>query len=332
MDARQQGFMPRRDTFEAALMGVLVDHYAQVYATMHGHPVHANENFADVVGRRAGELQRQAYIQAGLIFDTLSKDMLAVEQAHTKGYRPLDLKGRITDAFRKTAQMVRDAFKRRLPGIANTNTNGVAEQARADAMEELEPGSTGRIHKRWVTEADERVRPSHVRMHGVAVPVGEMFDVSGYAMNQPGDMSNGAPLREVINCRCWLQFVDQNEDGSWTIVGETPRVPVRRRPNGPQGMPTQGENRPRPTSAFTFTGKPSRGTVILGNGERATFSAGPGGVVVRVNRKPIASASLIRNADGTFSIRDLNVDRAYQLSGVDQLIRNSVAQTNLLPR
>jgi len=52
----------------------------------------------------------------------------------------------------------------------------------------------------WVTEKDERVRPSHRRLHGVRVRPGKAFPVGGHHAYYPGDP--GLPPKERCNCRC----------------------------------------------------------------------------------------------------------------------------------
>ncbi len=80
----------------------------------------------------------------------------------------------------------------------------------------------GARFKEWVSTHDARTRPSHVEAgdrytEGAdpgPIPIDEPFHVGGYPMMYPHDMSLGAPLDEVINCRCTLvpYFSDQDLD------------------------------------------------------------------------------------------------------------------------
>lgn len=54
----------------------------------------------------------------------------------------------------------------------------------------------------WVSIRDERVRGSHWEADGQTVPINEPFIVNGYKMMFPLDDSMGAPVDEIINCRC----------------------------------------------------------------------------------------------------------------------------------
>jgi hypothetical protein len=60
-----------------------------------------------------------------------------------------------------------------------------------------------KIFKRWKTRADERVRLSHREMNGQKVQGSAAFITPGGAlMMHPGDTSMGAPLNEIVRCRC----------------------------------------------------------------------------------------------------------------------------------
>ena len=54
----------------------------------------------------------------------------------------------------------------------------------------------------WLSERDDRVRPTHITADGQRVPVDEPFLVGGYRMMYPTDNSLGAGPEEIVNCRC----------------------------------------------------------------------------------------------------------------------------------
>jgi len=56
--------------------------------------------------------------------------------------------------------------------------------------------------KQWLATMDDRVRPDHAMTNGQIKPVRQPFNVAGYQMMYPGDLSMGAPLEEAMNCRC----------------------------------------------------------------------------------------------------------------------------------
>lgn len=62
----------------------------------------------------------------------------------------------------------------------------------------------GKTRKTWITEGDDRVRPTHDAVHGVEIPINELFTVGDSYMLMPGDTVNGASLNEIAGCRCHL--------------------------------------------------------------------------------------------------------------------------------
>lgn len=57
--------------------------------------------------------------------------------------------------------------------------------------------------KVWITAGDEKVRSSHSAIDGVVIPADQNFVTGmGSSMRYCGDMSLGADLSDVINCRC----------------------------------------------------------------------------------------------------------------------------------
>lgn len=56
--------------------------------------------------------------------------------------------------------------------------------------------------KQWETIGDSKVRESHINANGQTKEVEEAFEVGGSLLQYPGDGSLGAPLAEIINCRC----------------------------------------------------------------------------------------------------------------------------------
>lgn len=72
------------------------------------------------------------------------------------------------------------------------------------------PGASSQF-KQWVSEEDGRVRPTHVAVTGIKVPLNGKFVVGGFAADHPGDES--LPANEACNCRCWLRFGTASELG-----------------------------------------------------------------------------------------------------------------------
>ena len=63
--------------------------------------------------------------------------------------------------------------------------------------------------KRWVATMDSRTREDHLAMDGVEVPQDEPFVLpDGSKMMFPGDISMGADVSQVVNCRCtMIEFI-----------------------------------------------------------------------------------------------------------------------------
>jgi len=62
--------------------------------------------------------------------------------------------------------------------------------------------ASGQLTHTWLSQEDERVRPTHVVADGQTVPINQPFIVGGYQLLFPGDDSLGAPANETILCRC----------------------------------------------------------------------------------------------------------------------------------
>lgn len=58
-------------------------------------------------------------------------------------------------------------------------------------------------YKTWLTELDERVRPTHQEMESVTIPIDEPFLVGDSLMMYPKDQyTYNADPQEIVNCRC----------------------------------------------------------------------------------------------------------------------------------
>lgn len=75
---------------------------------------------------------------------------------------------------------------------ANTVMNGV------DFFNAKESGKT---HKQWIAELDDKTREWHIQADGTFIPIDEMFKVGTDEMRFPHDYLNGSP-ENLVNCRC----------------------------------------------------------------------------------------------------------------------------------
>lgn len=90
--------------------------------------------------------------------------------------------------------------------------------ARTETMRASNGGSfrlfrdMGAGRKEWYSALDHRVRDTHRRAHQQVRPMDSPFMVGYSRMQHPGDMSLGAPIREVANCRCVVLPVLDDDD------------------------------------------------------------------------------------------------------------------------
>lgn len=80
---------------------------------------------------------------------------------------------------------------------SRNNTNSLCGCQRFEQLKHQ-----GYKYKEWKTIIDGHERHTHFIANGQIVPIDEPFIVGGYRMMFPRDMTYGAPLREIINCRC----------------------------------------------------------------------------------------------------------------------------------
>ena len=64
----------------------------------------------------------------------------------------------------------------------------------------------GMTNKVWITEADDKVRPTHNEVDHVDIPIRDLFIVGNSHLLFPGDVQNGAEEQEVANCRCHVEY------------------------------------------------------------------------------------------------------------------------------
>ncbi len=82
---------------------------------------------------------------------------------------------------------------------ARDNTNALCNCSQLDDLRRQ-----GYKYKQWRTVMDGHERHDHAVANGQIVPIDSPFIVGGYRMMFPKDDTYGAPLNEIINCRCMI--------------------------------------------------------------------------------------------------------------------------------
>ena len=130
------------------------------------------------------------------------------------------------DLQKRITTMSRDSAIR----TARTAVTGAQNAGRMDSY--AAAGKMGiNVRKRWVATKDGRTRHAHGMVDGQTVDWDKPFNVDGYDMMYPGDMS--APGYLVYNCRCTVRTVEKagieaeprkmrvkNANGEYEIVSE----------------------------------------------------------------------------------------------------------------
>lgn len=66
---------------------------------------------------------------------------------------------------------------------------------------------SGYTQKQWLTELDDKVRPTHTEVDGETIPIDDLFVVGNSFMLYPMDTTYDAEAKEIINCRCTCVYI-----------------------------------------------------------------------------------------------------------------------------
>lgn len=115
----------------------------------------------------------------------------------------------LADDIRERLDPANDRWKNHAELIGRTEGPAAFNSGALEGHQQA-PGASSQF-KQWVSEEDGRVRPTHVAVTGIKVPLNGKFVVGGFAADHPGDES--LPANEACNCRCWLKFGTASELG-----------------------------------------------------------------------------------------------------------------------
>lgn len=65
---------------------------------------------------------------------------------------------------------------------------------------------SGKKYKTWKDIGDKRERRTHLEVGGTTIPIKKLFAVGDSLMLFPKDVSHGASSKEIVNCRCSIQY------------------------------------------------------------------------------------------------------------------------------
>ena len=105
------------------------------------------------------------------------------------------------------AAIAGNKFKSLIPAkssfIASLAIQDGAEEMKLIEAEIMEQrGAIQNSNKQWQALLDERTRLSHASADGQVVGLRENFIVQGQSLSRPGDLSHGATMDNIANCRC----------------------------------------------------------------------------------------------------------------------------------
>lgn len=66
--------------------------------------------------------------------------------------------------------------------------------------------------KVWISEADGKVRATHDEAHGQERLINELFKVGDSELMFPGDITHGADMKEIYNCRCHVEYLQSESN------------------------------------------------------------------------------------------------------------------------
>lgn len=216
----QSGVIPPLDTHHQQLNNILNSNYSKTA-----------KQFARQIRDALGRLTNAATINDNILFNLELRQRIDIffSQNSISNTTENDLSRAVRDILiaataagvvltdQQVARQSRTKFdllsRNRIGRISTTQTELASEGAKQIEGDVLKKDnavfpdanvdfSRVAIMKTWVTKMDNRVRPAHVLAEGQKVVLDVPFIVGGEQLMRPGDMSLGASLDNVIECRC----------------------------------------------------------------------------------------------------------------------------------
>ena len=73
-------------------------------------------------------------------------------------------------------------------------------------LEYVKAVNDGKTRKKWIDMKDKRERKTHLKVGSMVLPIERPFPVGDSLMQFPKDFSLGADAKEIVNCRCSIQY------------------------------------------------------------------------------------------------------------------------------
>lgn len=140
-----------------------------------------------------------------------------VQQASGEGWSIPELAGKVNDILDESGTV---NWANRATVVARTEALGAYNAGTYFGYLDYAAALGGEFEKGWLATHDTRTRPTHKAADlgtpetGQRVPLGEPFEVGGFAGMFPGDPS--LPPEEVIQCRCSMVLLRPGEHADLT--------------------------------------------------------------------------------------------------------------------
>lgn len=156
-------------------------------------------------------------VKEEIITKTQNEILKTIEKAREAGVPPTIDNAEIAGTV---GEQIKEWGENHAPTVSVTEVQAVAEESKYTEQEEIVKDTAesddneydltelqAGAEKLWITAGDEKVRASHQAVDATLIPADALFTTgAGSLMRYCGDMSLGASLSDVINCRCETIF------------------------------------------------------------------------------------------------------------------------------
>ena len=234
--------IPSMREFEPDLIALLRNHYRKVAKAFNGEVRKEAKHHNLILDTKAAEetinddvmkyILAHSVTQSGIILGTTQKELQQIVSSVLLGNAVAETQLSNIQVGNELKKRFVDRMGSRVDTIAITETNMVAERVKyieANTLAQVvaqQPAKQTLVDT-WNTTLDEKTRASHVAADRQEIPHGRAFTVQGQLLRYPGDMSLGASLDNVINCRCASIVTIEGNDAAISLDAESPLIFTR---------------------------------------------------------------------------------------------------------